>query len=184
MKRNYRKLSVSRLKAINARVLEADKKLFLRRIRNIIIATVLLLILVIGVGAAYTWYTGSRAIDDTQAVEAAQTNQYPTLAPTKPADDASVGVASHLFTTPVKPGGEVSVSIRTLQSATCKIILKYDKTAVSNPGLIDKVADEYGIVSWKWTMPANAQQGKWPVEITCLRNTKSGYLSKDLIVKS
>ena len=71
-----------------------------------------------------------------------------------------------------------------MQDAVCKVSLKFNDNEVKSAGLIDKVADLYGNVGWKFTMPVNAQAGKWPTSITCERNTKSGVYSQDIIVKN
>ena len=185
MKRNYRKLSVDRVRAINARILEADKKLFIRRIRNIIIATLVLLVFVVVAYAAYAWYADSQvpSIAPVEQTDTVQTAQRPNLTPTTPAPDATVGVSSYSFPSIVAPGDELSISIHTLQDAVCKVTLKHNDIEVKNADLIDKVADLYGNVGWSFKMPVNAEDGKWPTTIICERNTKTGEYSQDIIVK-
>jgi hypothetical protein len=185
MKRSYPRLSRYRLRAINARILEADKKLFIRRVRNLVIAVLALLSLTVSAGIAYAWYTANQSGPVAEDIAPISTAYRPNLTPSKPPEDANVGVAAHSFTSPIEPGGRVNVSIKTLPDAVCKISLKYDKEkeSVINPSLVDKIADEYGTVNWTWTMAENSQTGKWPVDITCTRGTKSGVYSQDLIVK-
>ena len=183
MKRDYRKLSVDRVRAINARILEADKKLFIRRIRNIIIATITIFILIIAAFAIYGWYMGNQNSPAPITEDTTQVNQNPNLTPSTPAADANVGVAAYSFPSTASAGEEVSISIHTLQDAVCKISLKFNDAEVKNTELINKVADLYGNVGWKFTMPVNAQAGKWPTTVTCERNTKTGVYSQDIIVK-
>jgi hypothetical protein len=184
VKRNYRKLSADRVRAINAKILEADKKLFLRRIRNIIITTVVLFILIIVAYAAYTWYVGNQVgVAPVTQTETIPATEKPNLTPLTPAANAAVGVAAYSFPSIAAPGDSLNISIHTLQDSTCKVSLKYNDIEVKNSDLIDKVADLYGNVSWSFTMPVSAQEGKWPTTVTCERNTKTGVYSQDIIVK-
>ena len=67
--------------------------------------------------------------------------------------------------------------------AACQISVKVNNAALPDTGLVPKIADEFGIVTWSWTVPKNVLSGKWPVEMTCANEAKkSAYYKADLEV--
>jgi hypothetical protein len=143
-----------------------------------------LLVLFVGAGAAYTWYTGQHSDEAVSAAEAtpAEVTPVPKHEPMKPAANAKASASVQSLTSPVAPGSNVSVTIKTTPTATCKIVVEYNKVASQDSGLGPKTADEYGIVSWTWTVDKTAPLGKWPVTVTCEYNTKSAVVVGDLEV--
>jgi hypothetical protein len=104
------------------------------------------------------------------------------IKPVKPAEDAATGVSIQSFTTPVTPGSNASITIKTNSDATCSITVVYDEEASVDSGLSPKIADEFGIAMWVWTVEASVPVGEWPVTITCVRNGQSGVVVGDLEV--
>ena len=51
-------------------------------------------------------------------------------------------------------------------------------------GLVKKIADEFGVVTWAWTVPAGTPQGTWPVNVSCKNKKYSAVVSSDLVVKN
>lgn len=155
----------------------------LKIVRNVLISVVVLVVLIGGAGVAYIWYVGQNS--DTQAVESAvdPVNPAPKITPKKPDPKAKVGASVQMLTSPIKPGSEASITIRTLPTAKCKIKVEYNKIAAKDPGLKDQTADEFGIATWDWTVGPNTPVGKWPVKVTCSHNKQSGMVQGDLEVK-
>lgn len=159
------------------------------KVRNGAIGTAIVLLLLVGAGVGYTWYMGMQ-----QPVEAAQEEEVASarpvaVTPSKPAPDAPVGVSSQMLTSPVEPGENASLTVKTNAGANCEITVTYgeldeeDKRSTDS-GLTKKTANPYGVVSWSWTVEADRPLGTWPVEVTCANEEKSGYLRVDLIVGS
>lgn len=159
----------------------------LRTLRNVAIA---MLVLVIVIGAVYlliSWLSkpkiaGNSVVKDTQ--------QSPTMPqPHRPPRDVPIGSSIQSLTTPVAPGGNVSLILRTTESAVCTIkVVHLDEqmrevARVTDGGLVDKTADEFGVVTWTWTMPAGAAQVTWHADITCQRDSKSTRSVGDIVVK-
>ena len=95
-------------------------------------------------------------------------------------ENAPVGVATQTLTTPLRRGSNASISIKTRPKAACSIRVTYSLTGdgdkVSHDGgLVPKDADQYGVVSWAWTVEAYRPLGSWPVEVTCAYKSKWGY---------
>lgn len=152
-----------------------------RRARNIAITIFVLLVLIIGGGVAYTWYVGKHSkVEVAEVVEPHEKLPDPFLNPKKMAPDAAVGVSVQMITSPLVPGSNAMINIKTNNDARCKISVVYDKTASTDSGLSEKVADEFGVVSWTWTVEPTAPVGSWPVIVTCANEKKSGMVKADL----
>ena len=154
----------------------------LRTIRNILISAFVLLVLFGGAGVAYILYYGDDPVPEKKVEAATDTN--PTLPrPRKPSPNAIVGVSIQALMSPVKPGENSSVSIKTLPEASCVITVTYNGVVSKDSGLATKVADAYGAASWSWTVDKTTPVGKWPVKVLCSRNTSSGMVLGDLVVQ-
>ncbi len=151
---------------------------------KVLVGVLLLVVLLVGGGAAYTWYMGRNTpAAEPPAVEGtSDIKKKPFFEPSKPAANANVGVSVQSLTSPVAPGENASITIRTLPGAECTITVEYNKVKSTDSGLVAKVADEYGMVDWTWTVDASAPKGKWPVDVTCSRGEKSGMVRGDLEV--
>jgi hypothetical protein len=143
---------------------------------------VILLVLTAGVGVGYVWYMGQNEDpaafqEPAKATGGARITERPKL----PAD-AAIGASVQDITSPVVPGSNASVTVKTNPEATCSIAVTYNGTPAVDSGLVEKKADEYGIVSWAWTLPANAPLGNWPVEATCKNAKNTAVVRNDLRV--
>ena len=151
-----------------------------RTISTIAIVLLVFALLLVSAGLIYVWYIG-------QHTEVKVTQNKSTLKrdvlPPPVRDDSPVGAAISVFTSPTAPGSNASITVRTKPKAACNIAVTYDKDKSVDSGLIPKTADEYGVVSWSWTIEPNRPVGTWPVDITCALNGKSGYVRGDLVLK-
>jgi hypothetical protein len=155
----------------------SKRKAAARAARNAGIGTAVVLILMIGAGVAYTWYMGQQPVA-TASAELPESKPVTTIKPVTPAENASVGASVQSLTTPLVPGTNANVIIRTHQYAACTIVVEYNKVASIDSGLKPKKADEFGIVSWTWTVEESVPVGKWPVKVTCAFGEKSAYCSE------
>jgi hypothetical protein len=101
---------------------------------------------------------------------------------TKAKPEGPVGVSVQVLTSPVKPGGNASMTIRTRPEAACSIRVTYKDQLSTDGGLIPKTADEFGLVQWTWTVESSRPVGTWPVDVTCALGEESGYVRGDLEV--
>ena len=157
-----------------------SKPKILRSIRNIAISFVVILVLAVGAGAGYTWYMGKQKVASTVVAEPVQAS--PVIKPTKPAENTSVGVSVQSLLTPITPGSNTSITIRTTPSATCTISVVYKDVPSTDSGLKAEQADDFGMATWTWTVGVSVPLGKWPVKVTCTYNKKSGVVQGDLVV--
>lgn len=147
---------------------------------------VTLLVLLVAAGVGYTWYM-SRYDNNSHSIQ-------PPVAPmggvkntTRPkiSDTASLGASVQSITSPVVAGSNASIMVKTNPEVMCTISVVYDKTPSKDSGLVQKKADEYGIVEWTWTVDSSAPVGSWPVEVTCANKKNTAVVENDLrIVKS
>lgn len=153
-----------------------------RRKTALIVTVVALsfMVLLVVAGLIYLWWMGNHTtitpttLPNTNSVVAT---------PRKVADNIPVGVALSSFNSPASVGSDTSISIRTLPGAACSISVTYSDTEkVNDIALVPKIADDYGSVNWNWKVPTGQKPGKWPVEVTCARNDKSGYYKDYLVV--
>ncbi len=152
-------------------------------VRNVIITVFILIILAVGAGILYTWYMSNNSPAATTAAPVVSPKKA-FIEPTKPADNVPVGAAIHNLTSPVMPGMNASVSVKTTPDAECSIIVEYNKIPSTDSGLKKNVADKYGMVTWAWTVEETVPYGTWPVKITCALGKRSAYVQGDLKVQS
>lgn len=150
-------------------------------------SAVILLVLVVGAGVGYIWYTGQHAAENSQAfAEPPEAINVGTLPERPKVNQTSVvGASVQSVTSPVTPGSNASIMVKTNRQATCTIAVVYDKTPAKDSGLAEKKSDDYGLVQWAWTVPANAPLGTWPITVTCANEKNSAVVENDLkIVRS
>lgn len=156
-----------------------------KTLRKVSISALVMLSVFILAGVLYTWTMGKiRPFESTLEQPAPVKNSAPAIIePTKPAENTPVGVALQSVTTPIAPGSNVTLIVKTKADATCKINVVYGDITSKDSGLMDRKADEFGTVSWTWTVEATVPVGKWPATVTCSRGDKSGVYVADLVVK-
>ncbi len=147
------------------------------------VSSVVILVLVLGAGFAYAWYSGQEPVKLPKVVTEEKKEPTPAAKPKVP-KRVSVGVATQLITSPVAPGEEASLSVHTNPLATCSIDVRYDDVPVSSPDLKPQHADEYGVVSWDWIIDESAPIGTWPIEVTCSYKKEWGVVKPDLEISN
>jgi hypothetical protein len=159
------------------------KRGVLKAVRNIVVSIVVLAVLFIGGGLGYTWYMGQQPSNTTSAIAAPVESQpVPAIKPAKPAANAKESASVQMLTSPIAPGANASITVKTNPASKCTIIVEYNKVASKDSGLVARAADEFGTVSWTWTVDKTAPLGKWPVKVTCTYNKKSAFVQVDLKV--
>ncbi len=156
---------------------------WLRPLRNIFLSAILLLFVLIGGGILYTWYSDAqpKVVEETpKQTNTKVTSKAPVVDPNAP-----VSVAIQSLSSPVAPGDNASLTIRTKPTAVCTLGVSYTgaTTPANDSGLVEKKADEYGVVTWSWTVPSAAQKALSPVAVRCELNDKSGELKTNLDVR-
>lgn len=158
-----------------------------RVVRNTVLSAVALLVLIAGGGVGYVWYTGQAAPEEVLAAtnpeQETSTAARPVITPSKPAPDVPVGASVQALTSPVPPGSNANITIKTRPEATCTIKVTYDDVPSADSGLVDKQADAFGVVSWTWTVDRTAPAGEWPVDVTCAYGELSGFVRGKLQVE-
>lgn len=164
---------------------KVNKARILKRIRNVLLGIVVLTVLLVGGGVAYTWYMGQQPVENTAAVAqpVASPAPPPVITPTRPAPDAKVGASVQMITSPIAPGSNASITIKTNPEAVCTIKVVYDKIESKDSGLSPKTANEFGMAEWTWTVEPSVPAGKWPVKVTCANEKHSAMVQGDLVVR-
>jgi hypothetical protein len=151
-------------------------------IRNLLIGFIVLVFILVGAGVAYVWYMGQygkvEAVDEEPVSTTVKVHSSPKIAA-----NAKEGVSIQALSSPVKPGDNASIDVKTNPESKCSIKVEYNKIPSKDSGLATKTADEYGLAAWSWTVDGTAPVGKWPVTVTCVWNKKTAVVIGDLIVK-
>jgi hypothetical protein len=148
-----------------------------------------LLVLAIGVGLLYVWLMGLQSKPSTTTTTSETTKQPAFLTPHKLPDNVQIGSSIQSLSSPISPGDNASLTVRTTESAVCavKIIhlddFQKELARVTDSGLVDKTADDFGMVTWTWTMPSDAAIAKWTADIFCTRGDKSTHSVGEIVVK-
>jgi hypothetical protein len=149
-------------------------------IRRMTTTVLVLGLLSIAGGVGYTWYAGQQKTNSSEPLPAHSIQ--PVFKPHKVASNAPLGVATQTATTNAKPGDNASISVRTNPAAECSITVKYNNVLAQDSGLVPKVADEFGLASWAWTVAPSAPKGTWPVAVTCKNKKNSAVVIVNLVV--
>ncbi len=157
-----------------------SKPSVLRLIRKIAISAAVILTLIIGLGVGYTWYMGRQKVAPDVVVKPVDTA--PAIKTTQPAANAPVGVSVQSLISPIAPGTNTSITVRTTPSANCSISVIYNNVPSTDSGLKAQQADEFGMASWTWTVGESVPIGKWPIKVTCSYSKRSGVVQADLVV--
>lgn len=173
------------LKRLNGGVASEKGRARIRRrrlARGIVTTLLVLTILFMGAGMAYAWYTSQRS---PEVITTAPPKPATKKISTSPVVDPKtpVGVSVTVLTSPIKAGSNASITIKTKPLAACSIKVEYDKKPSTDGGLVPKSADEYGVATWAWTVEQGRPAGTWPVDVTCARDGKSGYLREFIVVE-
>ncbi len=142
------------------------------RWKRTLISIIVVVLLLLLAGALYTWYMGKYSPEPV-AQQIEEPVERPKTADTPVDETAKVGVAEQIFTRTVTQGDNASLQIKTNRLAACSITVEYDKRLSEDTGLVPKKADEYGVVSWAWTVEVDRPVGRWPVTITCANEKNS-----------
>jgi hypothetical protein len=163
-------------------VVNKKKRRLPKPVRNILISAGILFILLIGAGVLYTYYMDQSGGKILQA-HAPTAQQNPTqVKPVQPAANSPEGASIEVLSSPVSQGSNADITVQTLQGSKCSISVAYGKVPAVDSGLVTKESDIYGSVSWSWTVSPTAPLGTWPVNVTCLRNGKTGFVQGNLQV--
>ena len=69
-------------------------------------------------------------------------------------------------TSPVKPGGDATLTAHVLPAKRCTITVHYKSGPSVARGLHPK-RPVNGHVSWTWMVGTNTTQGRWPISVNC-----------------
>lgn len=171
--------------AISKRGVAAKRSIWARAerkktIRRTVIAVSILLLLLVGLGVAYTWYMGQQPLDDKANQPAPTVVQRQKPSVKTPDENAPVAIVQQTLTSPIKPPANASFSIKTNNGAACQISVKYNNVPSPDTGLSPKIADEFGVVMWSWSIAQGTLVGQWPIEVTCANKTHSAYYKATL----
>jgi hypothetical protein len=158
------------------------KKVQRRRfVRRLITSGAILAVIAIIGGFVYTWYMGQHQTTTISKTPARVTR--PSFVPPKISSTVRLGAAVEMLTTPVTPGSNVSLTVRTNAGAICTIQVKYGSAISKDSGLVQKTADEFGVITWAWTVEPSTPKGSWPITVTCKNKKYSAVVADKLVVK-
>lgn len=153
-----------------------------RRLRNIAISVVVLLVLLLIAGVIYTWLLDRQGGKTTTTSTSTPTVSDQSVKPVQPAANEAEGVAVAMLTSPVQRGQDASITINTNAGSLCNILVTYNKVVSKVDGLGPAMADDFGSVGWTWTVAENTPIGTWPIKVTCVYHGRSGVVDTNLQV--
>lgn len=160
-------------------------------IRNVLISIMVLLVLFVGAGVAYTWYMGQNNIADAAMAAPVEAQAVPVIKRVQIAANApeSASIQGDI-TWKILPGSNTSITVKTNPESNCTITVMYNITDMKNKitskdsGLVPKISDDYGMVSWAWTVEYSVPLGKGAATVKCSRDSKSAVVVGNLVVVS
>lgn len=152
-------------------------------IRKTIITIIALVVVFAVAGTVYVLVTDRSTPQPEQAttpVAPKEDNSLPT--PRLPGANAPEGVAIDSILSPTKAGTNTSLSATTNAGSSCIIIVSNQKLKMKDSGLAPQTANDYGIVSWTWSVPSSTKTGNWLIKVTCTYNKRVGVAQSNLEV--
>lgn len=150
------------------------------KLKRIGLSSLILTVALFGYGI-YSVYSGDKY--NTPKLTTSLTTSYkPLPPPPKPAVNAPESVFIESLDSPVAPGTNTSIIINALAGSKCTISVLYKNTPATDSGLVAKIADSYGNITWSWGVPANTPSGNWPVTVNCAYHAKTAVVVAHLQV--
>lgn len=137
--------------------------------------------LLVGIGVAYAWHTASQEPLPQQTAAQPQ-NFTPMIQKPKPDPNAAAYASVQSLTTPIAPGDNASITVKSNLEAICMIVVEFAGQTSKDSGLIRKPVDEFGLVTWAWTIGANDPEGERTVKVTCQHNNKTSFVQGVVMV--
>ncbi len=103
------------------------------------------------------------------------------LAPVAYTQQTEVKLVS--LTSPASPGNEAKITVTTAPNANCQITVLYKSGPSKAQGLVPKLADNQGRVSWTWRVGTRTTPGSWPINVTCSSGGLKGTLKTSFVVR-
>lgn len=153
-----------------------------RTVLKTLISVIVLLVLFIAAGLGYVYYSGQRPNQAAIVTKTEPQNNPRPLRPSKPGPNAPVSASVASLLTPVKAGSNTSITVKTTATSACSMSVTYGTLAAKDSGLAPKTADDFGNVTWSWTVDPGAPAGNWPVKVTCQFNKRSAFVQGNLQV--
>jgi hypothetical protein len=95
------------------------------------------------------------------------------------ASPAGADVRLDSITSPVHPGGTVTLVARAVTAGLCSMRVHFGSRApIAGVGTTRRPL--FGVLHWTWRMPARATRGRWSVDVSC---AAVGSLHTSLVVK-
>ncbi len=155
----------------------------LKTIRNVTISVILLAVIFTAAGVTYVLVAGEEQKAPAAVLKTAARPPI-SIKPLKPNPKNAVSASVESIVSPVKAGSNSTLTVHTTPGSTCTIGITYGKLESKDSGLTRKIADNYGRVSWSWTVDSLAPAGKWPAKVTCKYGKKSAYVEGYLEIKA
>ena len=105
----------------------------------------------------------------------------PTAQSTKPAS-AALSIAVISLTSPIKPGANAKLVVKTLPAANCTITVYYKSGPSSASGLGAKQADGSGNCSWSWKVGSATAAGTWSIVVAAAAGGHSTSIQIPFVV--
>ncbi len=92
-----------------------------------------------------------------------------TTTTTIPQDPGAFGLQVVSLTSPVAPGANAALTIKTAPGAYCTITVIYKSGPSQAAGLGPQTADPNGTVTWQWKVGSSTARGVWSIVVTSER---------------
>lgn len=92
-----------------------------------------------------------------------------TTTTTIPQDPGAFGLQVVSLTSPVAPGANAALTIKTAPEAYCTITVIYKSGPSQAAGLGPQTADPNGTVTWQWKVGSSTARGVWSIVVTSER---------------
>ena len=168
---------------------ESDKNKLLKRAYRWLAVLVVLTVSMVGAGILLMWLMQPK-VPDSPAVVAPVIQKPDITSPRKFGPNVPIGSAVQSISSPIAPGNNASVTLRTTEGATCSIkVVRLDTHGkelerIEDSGLVDKKVDVFGVATWTWTIPNGTVLGVWQADMFCTRDDMSTRSVGELVIQA
>lgn len=83
------------------------------------------------------------------------------------ASNAVAAIRLVSVTSPVRPGGTVTLTVSAVTTAPCSIRVHFGSRPVIAATGLYRRAPLFSVLHWTWKMPPHAARGRWSIDVSC-----------------
>jgi hypothetical protein len=161
-----------------------SSKSYSRAAKKIMISASVLFTCFVIAGLLYVYLTDRNTKQHITKLSSNIVTKSPLPTPLAPGPNSPEGVSIEVLASPASIGSDVYLSVLTNAGSTCSVAMSYNGGQTGTAVASDQIANDYGDITWNWTVGSNVPVGTWPVKVVCAYRGRTGVAINNLQVIS